>query len=117
MELLQIYPTKKKKWQFIQELQKIENKIQNPLMIHKPFNEKIDPHPLSFFIQKEKQEVSSLNSRLGNLRHTNCNRFKKYALEKFKYNLTEDKDLPSELTQKHCPIKIDKNFNSVKINR
>lgn len=114
-EPLQIYPTKKKKWQFVQELKKIERKFDNAYTT-KPFNEKIDPHPLSFFINKEKQELASLNSRLGILRHTNSGRFKKYALEKFKHNLTEHNEMPSDFVQKYCPVLLDKDFNSVKMN-
>ena len=114
-EPLQIYPTKKKKWQFIQELQKIERRFRTPNS-KKPFNEKIDPHPLSFFINKEKQELSSLNSRLGIFRHTNSGRFKKRALQKFQHNMTEHNDMPSDFFQKNSVVSINKEFNSVKPN-
>lgn len=112
-EPLQIYPTKKKKWQVIDEIRKIERKVTSDNS-ESLLNQKIDPHPLGLFIRKDQNELSSLNSRLGIIKHTNANRFKKHALEKLKYNLTEFKDEPSEISDKYCPIKISKDFNSIK---
>lgn len=112
-EPLQIYPTKKKKWQLIDEIKKIESKV-NYDKSENFLNQKLDPNPLSLLVRANPNQLSSLNSRLGILKHTNCGRFKKHALEKMEYNLTEFRDEPSEVSQKYCPVKIRKDFNSVK---
>jgi hypothetical protein len=112
-EPLQIYAPKNKKWQLIAELKKIEHKIQ-PENDKKSIQKTIDPHPLSFLILKDKAELASVNSRLGLLKYTNSTRFKKYALDKFKYNLTENKNDPSGLSLKYCPIEISKEYGSLK---
>lgn len=132
-EPLQLYPTKKKKHQFIEELKKIERMVlhsedENSLFQNeedtypknsrraapKKFNENFTPHLHSPPIPKYPYELASLNSRLGLLKHSNSMRFKKYALEKFKFNLTENNHLPSDFAMKYCPIKIRKDFGSVK---
>ncbi len=114
-EPLQIYPTKKKKHQFIEELRKVERKSTSIKIHDHSFNTKETPHPLAFPIRKDPNSLASLNSRLGILKKTNSKRFKKYALDKFKYNLTENAHLPKEFAQHYCPIKIRKDLGSVKI--
>lgn len=80
-------PTKKTKYQFIEELKKIERKSFLPEDREQSFNKKKTPHQLAFPIRKNPNELARLNSRLGILKKTNSNRFKKHALDKFKYNL------------------------------
>lgn len=117
-EPLQIYPTKKKKYQFIEELRAIEKNVASSVKKDLPpaFNKKQTPHILAFPMKENPNELASLNSRLGILKKTNSSRFIKYALDKFKYKLTENAHLPKDFAQQYCPIKIRKDLGSVKVN-
>lgn len=104
--LLVLLP-KNKKWNFVQEIRRLENQKLNPVQGH---------HPLSRPSRKNvRNKIAGLNSYLGLATHAKTFNFRKQALQKLKNKTTENFGLPKNLTLQWCPIKISKKYTSVKI--
>lgn len=104
-EPIAFYLKPKIKWEFIKCIKKLE--------CHE-VNESFKPHPLSSYIEDEdlKSMISSVNSRLGHIKHAKSWMFRKQTLEKLASKMTDY--LPDELGGSYSVLKIDKKFMKIR---
>lgn len=97
-----------KKWEMIQDLSDLESTgLPDPIYLH----------PLAAKLSKKKvsQRLSSINSRLGMMKHAESYQFRKESLEQLCHNTSYfDMDLENEHTFEWKNIVYNKNFTSIK---
>jgi hypothetical protein len=102
-EPLQIFPTKKRKWEFTKALRNCENS--------EWFLPELS-HPLAFPNKYQNQKVlTSVNSHLGLLKHANTFKLRRASLTKAIVKTTVNIDEPDEYSCKYSPLSIKKNFS------
>ncbi len=102
-EPLQIFPTKKRKWEFTKAVRNCE---------HSEWHWPERCHPLAFPNKYQNQNVlTSVNSHLGLLKHANTFKLRKESLTKALAKTTLNNNEPDEVASKYSPLKIKKNFS------
>jgi hypothetical protein len=101
-----LMPTKK--WDFLQDLREIE-------MHDIPCPNRLHPLAPTLNYSIAQKRLASINARLGLQKHAQSYQFRKQSLEKLVDTVTENSELPPEHTLQWEPIKIKKDFTSVKI--
>lgn len=96
-----------KKWEFIRTLKRLESC--DP-------KERPPEHPLEFSFRSldQKKIISSLNARLGFLKHAKTYRFREEAIERLKHQLTNPEHLPAGHFDSWTPIQVKKTYRAVR---
>lgn len=107
----QILLPKKKKWEFVQSLQKVE-KIN--------FCQSKSLHPLMNLctIAHHRKEISSINSKLGYIKHADCFSFRKTSLQQTLENTgIKDFNMEKECIEYWKTLRTAKDYSSIKIRK
>jgi RNA-directed DNA polymerase len=104
---LQVFTEPLKKWRFVGALAALE-KLRLPTTFR--------PHRLAPHLANPKvaSEITSINSRIGTLKHANSYKLREKALKKFIANTNINKDLPSEMADHWSPFVIKKGYRSIR---
>ncbi len=104
-EPIEFYLKPNVKWEFIKCVKKLEKH---------GVSENFKSHQLSSYIEDKNVQrmVSSVNSRLGHIKHSKTWTFRKKTLEKLAFKMTHH--LPHELGGSHSLLKINKKFQKIK---
>ena len=105
---IQLKVSSKKKWALIQSLKELES---SPLFpIH-------SDHPLGFpkVLKKTRDQISSINARLGYIKHAKTYQVRKNSIEKLKEKLTNPQKIDKEYYDAWNPIGIKRGFKAIRL--
>ncbi len=104
-EPLEFYLKPNVQWEFIKSIKKLEEC---------GVSEKLRCHPLSFYTEDEalRSMISSVNSRLGHIKHSRSWLFRKKTLEKLMFKTTNH--IPDELGGSYSALKVNRTFQKIK---